>query len=181
VIPVTIPSVSPVAVLATVVVVVVAGGWDVRTRRIPNALTFPAVGAGLVIGAVTAGGWGLLAALGGAVLAPVVLMALRLGNRLGMGDLKLAAAVGALTGPAVGALAMLLATLTGGLLAIAWMLRPGTAVAKNLSPFLVGLPIVGRRYSQATPDEAQLATATIPYGVAIGIGSLLAVAAAGPR
>ncbi|HMB68718.1 MAG TPA: A24 family peptidase [bacterium] len=179
--PVTVPAVSPAVVVATAVVVVAAGAWDVRSRRIPNVLTFPAIGAGLVIGAATAGGWGLLAALGGAVLAPVVLMVLRLGNRLGMGDLKLAAAVGALTGPAVGALAMLLATLTGGLLAIGWMLRPGTSVAKNLSPFLVGLPIVGRRYSKATPDEAPLGTVTIPYGVAIGIGSLLAVAIAGTR
>lgn len=179
--PVTIPSISPAGVLATVTVVVAAGAWDVRSRRIPNVLTFPAIGAGLVIGAVTAGGWGLLSAVGGAVLAPVVLMVLRLGNRLGMGDLKLATAVGALTGPAVGTLAMLLTTLAGGFLAIAWMLRPGTSVAKNMSPFLVGLPIVGKRYSEATPDEAPLATVTIPYGIAIGIGSLLAVAVAGTR
>jgi prepilin peptidase CpaA len=177
--PVTIPSVNAVSAGATVLVVAFATVWDVSKRRIPNAITFPAMGAGLLVGSATAGGWGLLAALGGALLAPCVLMLLRLGKRLGMGDLKLAAAVGALTGPAVGALAMLLATLAGGLLAIAWMLRPGTAAARTVSPFLIGVPILGRTFAAAEPVETPVAATTIPYGVAIGIGSLLAVAVAG--
>lgn len=177
----TIPPVSPVDAGVTVLVVALAVGWDVRTRRIPNLLTFPAVGAGVLIGAVSAGWWGLIAALAGAVVAPCLLMAVRLGNRLGMGDLKLAAAVGALTGPTVGALAMLLTALAGGLLAIVWMLRPGTAASRNLSPYLVGVPIVGKWYSAAPSVEGPLSRMTIPYGVAIGIGSLLAVAAAGTR
>jgi len=181
VLPVTLPTITLAGAATTVVVVAVAGVWDVRTRRIPNALTFPAVGAGLLIGAATTGWWGLLSALVGTLAAPAVLMALRLGNRLGAGDIKLAAAVGALTGPAVGAVAMLLATVVGGLLAVARMLRPGTSVARNLSPFLVGLPIVGRRYQEAPAEDTPLARITIPYGVAIGIGSLLAVAAAGTR
>jgi len=177
----TIPPSNPAGAATTVLVVAIAAVWDVRTRRIPNALTFPAMGAGILLSGLADGWIGLLAALAGAAAAPAVLLALRLGKRLGMGDLKLAMAVGALTGPLVGGLAMLLATLSGGFLAILWMFRPGTAAAKNWSPFLVGVPILGKKYSAASPDDEPVATVTIPYGVAIGIGAVLAVAAAGTR
>jgi prepilin peptidase CpaA len=175
----TFPSLTVLTATATVLVVSVAVVTDVSRRRIPNVLTLPTVGVGLLIGFVTGGGWGMIAALMGAMFTPSVLMALRLGNRIGMGDVKLAAAVGSLVGPAVGALAMLLATVAGGFLAIAWMLRPGTAVSETLSPFLIGLPFLGRKYAAAQVGDESPATITIPYGVAIGIGSLLAVAIVG--
>ena len=175
------PSLTVLTATATVLVVSVAVVTDVTRRRIPNVLTLPTIGVGLLIGYITGGGWGMIAALMGAMFTPSVLMALRLGNRIGMGDVKLAAAVGSLVGPAVGALAMLLGTVAGGLLAIAWMLRPGTAVSETLSPFLIGLPVFGKRYAQTQTGDESPATITIPYGVAIGVGSLLAIAIVGIR
>ncbi|MGH2571003.1 MAG: A24 family peptidase [bacterium] len=175
----TLPPPTGLTATATILVVCFAVATDVSRRRIPNALTFPAIGAGLLIGAVTGGWWGWIAALMGAMLTPSVLMAVRLGNRVGQGDLKLAAAVGSLVGPAVGVLAMLFAAVVGGLLAIAWMLRPGTAVSETLSPFLIGVPFLGSRYAAKQSSGEPVATIRIPYGVAIALGSLLALAVVG--
>lgn len=175
---------SPIASASAAIAVVAIGAavvTDVARRRIPNLITFPAMGAGLILAAVIGGGWGLAGSLAGATLAPCILMALRLGKPLGGGDIKLAAAVGALTGPAAGALAMLLAAVAGGLVALLWMLRPGTAVARTLAPFVTGFPILGRLYADERWNGRTIGAATIPYGVAIGIGSLAAIALAGTR
>jgi len=153
----TLPPPTGLTATATILVVCAAVATDVSRRRIPNALTFPAIGAGLLIGAVTGGWWGWTAALMGAMLTPVVLMSV--GNRIGQGDLKLAAAVGSLVGPAVGVLAMLFAAVAGGALAVAWTLRPAVSATRS-----------SRRSSTAVP---------FPYGVAIALGSLLAIAVIG--
>jgi prepilin peptidase CpaA len=97
-----------------------------------------------------------------------------------MGDVKLAAAVGALLGPAAGALAMFISCIAGGLLAFAFMLRPGTAGARYLSPFFIGVPILSRVYASSTTEESSetpIAALTIPYGVAIAVGTLLTLGA----
>jgi prepilin peptidase CpaA len=161
-------------VVTTVVLVAAATVTDVRRRRIPNILTFPAMGAGLAIRSLEDGWSGALAAGAGCVAAPAVLMLLRAFRRLGMGDLKLSAAVGALLGPAAGALAMAIAAVAGGVLALAWALRPGTTAAASLAPFLIGVPLVGRA-GGAGRAAGPTATPTLPYGVAIGAGALLAL------
>lgn len=162
----------------TIALVVTAMITDVRRRRIPNALTFPAMGLGLVLHAVEAGGRGALLGLAGMVATPCLLMIVRAFRPLGMGDVKLCAAVGALLGPVLGAIAMLLSALLGGVLALVWTLRPGTQAGWTVAPFLVGLPILGRLWSSARPADANAAPARLPYGVAIGCGSLLALGVA---
>lgn len=146
---------------------------DVRSRRIPNVLTLPAVAVGISIWSLAMGWKGFLLGLSGAFAAPLALLVLRGFRPLGMGDVKLAAAVGALSGPAVGALAMLVSSVTGGLLALLWLLRPGSSAARTLSPFFIGLPVLGRKYASAVVDETPAALATLPYGIAIGVGSML--------
>ena len=160
--------------------IVVAGGilavamiTDARSRRIPNVLTFPAMAVGVTLWCLYLGWSGLLLGFSGAFAAPLALLILRGFRPLGMGDVKLAAAVGALSGPAVGALAMLVSSVTGGLLALLWLLRPGTSAARMLSPFFIGLPVLGRRYASAEVDDTPAALATLPYGIAIGVGSML--------
>ena len=163
----------------TVALLVSATVTDLRARRIPNFLTFPAAGAGIALHSVQEGWWGLALSLAGALMAPGVLMLLRAFRRLGMGDVKLAMAVGALLGPAAGALAMLSSCIAGGFLAFACMLRPGSAGARYISPFFIGVPVLSRVYSASTEpsSETPIATLTIPYGVAIAVGTLLTVGA----
>ena len=73
--------------------------WDLRTRRIPNALTFPAAAAGLALalaeGGWPGGGWALAGLLaGGALFLPFVIF-----GYVGAGDLKLLAAAGSIPKP----------------------------------------------------------------------------------
>jgi prepilin peptidase CpaA len=163
----------------TVALLIGATVTDLRARRIPNFLTFPAAGLGLGLHSVQEGWWGLALSLVGAVTAPGVLMLLRAFRRLGMGDVKLAIAVGALLGPAAGALAMLVSCIAGGFLAFVCLLRPGSAGARYLSPFFIGVPVLSRVYSTSSEpsSEAPIATLTIPYGVAIAVGTLLTLGA----
>jgi len=148
---------------------------DVRSRRIPNMITFPATTAGVILGLVQSGPGGLVVALAGAFLAPFTLLLLRGFRPLGMGDVKLAAAVGALTGPAVGAASMLVSTVTGGALALLWLLRPGASGASWLEPMFIGVPVLGRIYRSGPDRGAASGRDTLPYGLAISIGSLLTV------
>jgi prepilin peptidase CpaA len=175
---VNVPTPSAPIVVTTVALLLAATVTDVRFRRIPNWLTFPAIAAALAIRSFSQGWSGLLLGVAGGVTAPLVLMLVRAFRRLGMGDVKLAVAVGALLGPAAGGAAMLVSAVCGGLLALAVMLRPGTAGARILSPFFLGIPVLQRIYAAGppAPGEATARMTTVPYGVAISAGSLLTLA-----
>jgi prepilin peptidase CpaA len=166
---------SVLVVGATIAVVSAAMVTDVRTRRIPNVLTFPAMGLGVAQAAFSDGLSGGLASLLGLVLAPVTLLVVRAFRPLGMGDIKLAAAVGALLGPVLGAIAMVVSAFVGGFVAIAWALRPGGVAGATVAPFLIGVPVLGRLWAKPGTDNFPVGQVRIPYGVAIGLGSLLSL------
>jgi prepilin peptidase CpaA len=101
-------------------------------------------------------------------------MLVRAFRPIGMGDLKLSIAIGALLGPATGSVAMLVSAVAGGILAIAFVLRPGSAAGRSMSPFFIGIPVLGRAFSGPRADSAPpVATMTSPYGVAMAAGTLL--------
>lgn len=163
--------------ILTILLIGVAAVTDLKWRRIPNFLTFPAFAAALLVRTAYLGWSGLLLAIAGAVIAPVLLLLFHGGKGLGMGDLKLAAAVGALVGPMLAAVAMLLSAVAGGILAIAMMLRSGGLVAQILGTFLIGLPFSRKKKANTTPTaEKPRGVATMPYGLAIGVGSLMTLA-----
>ena len=166
---------SSLVVGETIVVVVAAMVTDLRWRRIPNWITFPAMGLGMVQHVVLSGSAGAGTAALGIVLTPLVLLMLRGFRPLGMGDVKLAAAIGSLLGPATGALAMLLAALAGGFVAIAWCLRPGSEAGSSIAPFLAGVPVLGKMWSRTDSEGEPVAAVTVPYGLAIGTGALAAL------
>ena len=166
-------------VLSAILIAVVVGiaiVTDVRSRRIPNSLTFSAFIAALVVRFAFQGWAGLGLALSGAVIAPVILLIVHFGKGIGMGDLKLAAAVGAFFGPVAAVVAMLASAILGGLLAMALLMQRGQLLAEFFSLFLVGLPFLkGKKVSEAPADATRTVT-TMPYGVAIAIGSLTTLA-----
>ena len=162
--------------LLTVAVVTGAMVTDLRSRRIPNTLTFTAFAVALVLRISFQGWLGLGLALAGAVAAPAVLLIAHLGRGLGMGDVKLAMAVGALLGPKLAVIAMLCGAVVGGVIALAMLMRRGQLLADLFGLFLVGLPFVKARKS-VEPGAGAPAVLTMPYGVAIGIGSLITLAA----
>ena len=163
-------------VLLTIVVVTVAVITDLLWRRIPNFLTIPAFVVAVVVRSVFQGWTGFGLAIAGAVAAPVLLLLMHGGKGIGMGDLKLTAAVGAMLGPVMAVVTVLFSAVAGGVLAIAMMMRPGGQLAQLTSVLSIGLPFVRKRKGEEAPDESRGSTETMPYGLAIGVGSLMTLA-----
>jgi prepilin peptidase CpaA len=146
---------------------------DLRERRIPNAVTVPGLVVGLLLaGLVEAGFPGT--ALGGAVVAFAVSLPFVALGGLGAGDAKLLTAVGAYVG--IGGLlsVLLYGALAGGLLALGNAVRRGAilGVILNTKDLFLYLITFGRRGERIALDSP--GAATIPYGLAIAAGTLLA-------
>jgi prepilin peptidase CpaA len=155
--------------------VIVAALWDLQTRRIPNWL----VAAGLIVAIPVQ--WfthgvvdGMTMWLGGMLAGGVFFLpgyAMRL---MGAGDVKLMAAVGAFCG-AYGALEIGLATcVIGAIGALAiWIRRRQMRAGLNgAAALLISCTTPGRGALRRSGSVAEgSATGTMPYGVAIAIGS----------
>ncbi len=111
---------------------VVLSCYDIRQRRLPNALTLP--GAGVILLAAGFAGRGLPALAGAAALAAVYLLVhLASPAAMGAGDVKLAIGLGGLAGcfgAGVWFLAALVAPLLTALLALG--ARAGTGATRPL-------------------------------------------------
>ncbi len=153
----------------------IAACTDLRSRRVPNALTLPLLAAAVPLAAFD----GVHAALvASAILATVLLLGtvVHATGILGGGDVKLLAGVCALAGfPACVDVAAYSA-LCGGLLALAVSLARGELGAV-LSRVRYGLAtsIAGRSLTLAGAAVDARGT-RIPYAVAIGFGFAIAVA-----
>ena len=111
--------------MISLVLATVACGWDLRTRRIPQALTLGGALAGLAFHLLS-GGWsaGLGSAMGWAVGIAIFFVPFALGG-LGAGDVKLLGAIGAWLGPMNALWVGLYAGAAGGVLAIFVALTKG--------------------------------------------------------
>ena len=94
-----------------------AAAIDLRTRRVPNALTASLASAGLVFAAAGIGRVTLVGALAGMVVGLALMLPGHLLGGTGAGDVKLFAALGTLVGPASIGAAFLYTAIAGGLLA----------------------------------------------------------------
>src|SRR2546425_3121875 len=112
---------EPVMVVALAAVLVTAMCTDLRSSRIPNWLTFPAMGFALLAHAWLGGLQEALFSLAGLGAGLGLFLILYATGSLGAGDVKLMAAVGALVGPYGALVSGLLALLVGGLYALGAM------------------------------------------------------------
>lgn len=104
--------------LLALAVAIVAAAWDLRTRRIPNVLTFGAALVAIVLhGYMT--GWreAGLSIAGFAVGIALFFPFFAIGG-LGAGDVKLLGAVGACVGPLAAVWVALYASISGGVMAV---------------------------------------------------------------
>lgn len=133
---------------------------DLRSHRIPNHATYPAMLAGLAFAALaefpgSLGSGGFVDHLAALALAFVVTYPLYAMGGLKAGDVKLLMAVGALEGAGFLFVAAIWGALIGGVIGIVYV-----AVARVRS----GRPL------------RDIVRTFIPYGVALGLGALVALA-----
>ena len=104
--------------ISAIAVAVVAALWDLRTRRIPNVLTFGSALLAIVVhaytGGVSAAGWSLVGWFVGVVFF-LPIFALR---GMGAGDVKLLAALGAWLGPGPIVWVALFSLVAGGVIGL---------------------------------------------------------------
>ena len=164
-------------VLPLAATLLVSAVWDAMERKIPNVVTYPAFGVGLLVHTVAWGWWGLAWALGAALTTFVVGLFLMIGGLMGGGDVKLLVATGAFLG--FGGLGEVLfyAVWVGFLLGLLMAAFNGYlwTMLGRMGRFLWGLV---RRVAYQTDQVAEeLETderSEVPFGVAIFLGFVLA-------
>ncbi len=162
-----------IVVLATVAV---AALIDIRTRRIPNLLTFGSAAGALAYHAGTGGLHGLGSSAGGWAIGVGLFLPMFLLGGMGAGDVKLLGAVGAWLGPMGVLYAGLYSVLAGGALALVVGGIHGY-LGKALSN-LWGLLVFWRTAGiQPLPGLTieDAAGPRLAYGVAIAAGTIATV------
>jgi Flp pilus assembly protein protease CpaA len=159
--------------LALAIVVAGAGtaaAIDIRTRRVPNALTMSLAGAGMLLAAAGLGRVGVTAALAGGLVGLALMLPGHLLGATGAGDVKLLSALGTLLGPASTLRAFLVAMIAGGILAaIVAAHRGRLRLAVSRSAQLV----ITAGGNAADIEDAQ-ANNGFAYAPAIAIGAIVA-------
>src|SRR4029453_7547246 len=147
---------------------------DLRTRRIPNVLTFSAA-AGAVLFHLATGGWSAAGwSLAGLFLGAALFFPMFALRGMGAGDVKLLGAIGAWLGPAQVAAVALATSIVGGAIAIAVALAHGylRKALTNLYLVLGHWRIAGvRPLPVVTLDKAS--GPRLAYAVPIVIGTVV--------
>lgn len=149
----------------------VAAVTDVRSQKVYNWLTFPAVAVALSLAAL--GGWGsLAAALQGFGAGLLLGLAAMVFCRMGGGDAKLLIVMGTFTGAAFLAHAALWAALCGGPMALWAMWRRGVFRYTLQNMAANTLMKASGAANVALTDNAK--AGKLPYAVPIALGAVLA-------
>lgn len=169
--------VSPVVMklLLLVPLAVIVIYYDLRFRRIPNVVVLAALIAGLTINISFGGMRGALSSLGGLAIAFIPMFLMHVFGAMGAGDVKLFAAIGAVVGLTLVPTTFVVVVMLGAVLAIYSMIRSGTVLSTLHSVLRI---FVGMLPGWEMPRFSLPANRkhTIPYGVAIMIGSVIVVA-----
>ena len=146
-------------------------GWDLKSRRIPNFLTFGGALAGLGFQLGFNGLPGLWDGLGGLALGFFLLIGPYLMGGMGAGDVKATAALGAWLGLRRAFFLFLAMGIFGGVMIIAVLLWQGRlwAEVRRGWNFLLNW-VLCRPHQRPGEEAAKTKGATIPYGAAMALG-----------
>lgn len=146
--------------------------WDLRERRIPDALTLAGCLVALGLRALDGSG-ALLIGLGGLMLGFLFALPFFLAGGLGGGDLKLLAAVGAFLGPERLLVALLATALAGGLVAVAASARRGILGEVLRGTTSAGMRVVGLGRGAPAKTLSTPGAFAIPYAPPIALGAIV--------
>ncbi len=170
------PSVVYVVDVVVAAAVLISVYTDLKERKIYNAVVIPAALAGLVLNSAFSGVDGALLSLKGLAAGLGLLFIPYALGGFGAGDVKLMGAIGSLKGAFFAVKVFLAAAITGGILAVLVLLRQKRLLS-TLKRIGISLTIfVGSVFKINTLkslDKAEFHE-SLPYGLAIGIGTLMA-------
>ena len=148
--------------------------YDVRYRRIPNIYVLTTLICGVGASAIINGWRGALGSMVGCVFAFCLMLVLHIFGAMGAGDVKLFASIGAVIGTNMVLPTFLIVLITGGALAVFSVLRSGTVyeTAQRVSFIFISLLTNWQAPRFVMPADRKQ---TIPYGVAITLGSLISL------
>jgi len=148
---------------------------DLQQQRIPNWLTYPGIGLGLVLRGVLFGWKGLGGAVVGCLFAGGILFLFYAVRAMGAGDVKLMAAIGSLVGPKNTPVVLLATAISGGVLGLVYAIyrrRVGSTL-RNVGSVLRFHAWAGvQAHPELNLDNP--AALRMPYGLAIAAGTLYA-------
>src|SRR5271157_150744 len=146
---------------------------DIHSRRIPNWLVLPFLAAGVMVNTAGYGVRGLGRSMGGIALAIAVTGALCWLRGMGMGDLKLCAAVGGWVGPGQLGVALVATGIAGGVLALIWAVCHGCLreSLEGASDLVSAFSTKGIHPHPSLVLDHPSAR-TMPYAPAIAIGTI---------
>lgn len=160
-----------------IVLIALAGcAYDLRTRRIPNAITFGAALLAFVHAFATSGGSGLGLSIAGWAIGCALFLPLFIVRGLGAGDVKFLAALGAWFGPADLFTVIYYTAIAGGVMALVVVLRSGylKSALANVWLLLCHWRITGfTAHAEISLDNPR--APRLPYGIAIAAGALTTI------
>jgi prepilin peptidase CpaA len=165
---------SSIVLWPTLVVLVVATFTDLRSRRIPNWLVLPFLLAGIGVSGWLHGWSGVGHSLAGIALGGFLFGILSWMGGMGMGDVKLCAAIGAWVGPGQLMTALVLTGIVGGIMALCWAAAGG--FLGELFRGAGNLVFDAKKRGFKADPELTLSNPLarkMPYAPAIAIGTLV--------
>lgn len=160
--------------------------YDIKTKKIPNKITIPAIIIGIIWSTVNSGFDGFLINMYGFLLGLAVFLIPYMLGGMGAGDVKLMAAIGAIKGWKFILLTSLWTALAGGVIVLVVMIYTGGLKNTIINAFgLLIKPIANRIFKVSGNKTAykliqyfennklERGNYYIPYALAIAAGALI--------
>ena len=167
---------------SSLVCAVIGAIFDVRSRRIPNFLTGPAMVAGLAMH-LGAGGWReMLSSFAALLICGTAFLLFYLAGGMGAGDVKLIAAQGCLLGFANVPCLLVLTAIAGGVLALGYAWKHGRL--KQTCGNVAALTVHHAQQGLTPHPELNVLNAQtlrLPYALAIAAGCILTLSLQTPQ
>jgi prepilin peptidase CpaA len=160
--------------------VLVAGYFDIRFRRIPNWLVFPAVLTGIALNSFLFEWAGLKASLLGIGFAALVYFPMYLLRGMGAGDVKLMMAVGSLVGPGSWFGILIFTGIAGGIIAVILVVSRGRLRHTFWNVGFLISRVMRFQAPYATNPELDVRSGQgirLPHGAVIALGVMAFLAA----
>lgn len=132
------PNLAPVATLILLALLVLAAGFDIAQRKVPNTLIL--VGITTALSLSTLSGWPAISgAVIGSLAALVILLPVYASGMMGAGDVKLISMVGGFLGPHHFLFALLCIFVAGGALSILYLWHQRFKASSSGMPYAVAV------------------------------------------